>query len=828
MTDVLRAACDFCKQKKVRCVASVSGAKCVNCTKRKLACIFGTRQKTGPKRVERGGGSRSKSIDRRGRTSASRVSSGAGRGASAAAKPTSGTVGGIVSSGGDGTAVSRPPMSSSFMGQAVGVVRAAAAAGSLEDVGVNGDGGGGAGLWWSNVDGGNGGAEAAISNVTRVSPLAFGLDENSRATEVECAARPSPSNFTHRASFAAGVGPRMVPSFLSYNLPAFPPFIGESGGGEPEGLMGTRGSGGRVVSGESGEPQAGEKFSEKFSDPVCTVEGGGTPCSGPGLMGGGAAQPACRNGGGGGTANGSSSAHGSLFSLRLGEGSGDQPARMALDLPGGALFRCPESEAAAAWASLGGGDAGAVSRMQAPAVVTDYGGHGGGCSDGDPNCSKAGNGLAFGAGGGATSTDQAQTLRHKYSARAGAAGVGRVDNASGAHTGGGSPALPFGPNARPAPVVGDHEGKFNADDDTRAAVSIRGGDGGGTVLAGLHSSTVYGGETAVPLPFASGGGGCRGDPAPASRGGRRTLGTTGTGPSFFEGFSCFAEEHGRTAMRTCRPSPADRPSGSHGGGGGSGGGKGGSFRGFASTVPSEEDNLEWMIGIFDEVYAGEQQQQQQQQQQQWERKRKAGQQPDAESEPRYPRPVDAPIKRRKKVDHPALTTARAERVTAARATAMCTPVLAATMPLQPHQQPALAPPSFPVSDSGGGGDVSPPLFGSLSFVGLAGGGRAGGGGFEVGARGVAPGLFGGVGRVGSGGGQGHGDGFLQPAEVSQAGDSNDTSYGRNGNSTNGAAGREEPGSGDDLASQVDWESMYGPRGSFIGSLPPTLGVGVST
>lgn len=233
---------------------------------------------------------------------------------------------------------------------------------------------------------------------------------------------------------------------------------------------------------------------------------------------------------------------------------------------------------------------------------------------------------------------------------------------------------------------------------------------------------------------------------------------------------------------------------------------------------------------YHQLYAGEQGQEQEQEQEQEQRppkrRREADQQSPTLPESRCPRPVDGPLKRRKKLDQPVLAAPRVDRVAATRETAaISTPVLAATMPRQPHhQQPDLALFSCLTPNIGDDvGGVSRPLFSSRSSVGLGGAG-AGGGGIDVGVRGVAaPGLFARANSgVGSGGWQGR-DGSSQPAGLSQGGGDNDTSPGNNRNSSTEGASRGGSQIGD-IASAVDWQSMYGPSGSFIGSLPPTVGV----
>lgn len=112
--------------------------------------------RTGPKPRERHGGSRDKSSGRRGRQSTSVKFGGV-----------------VVSSVGDGRAL-RGSYSDDNGREPHGV--RTAAAGSLENGGVNGRGGGGAGWRWCLV-GRSRGVGAVTSNVRRVPPVAVGQAE---------------------------------------------------------------------------------------------------------------------------------------------------------------------------------------------------------------------------------------------------------------------------------------------------------------------------------------------------------------------------------------------------------------------------------------------------------------------------------------------------------------------------------------------------------------------------------------------------------------------------------------------------------------------------
>lgn len=160
---------------QVRCIGSVSGGACVNCTKRHEECRFGMKKRPGPKPVKRRGGSRGKSSGSPGRKPTGPISSRAGRGASAVVKSALAKDDGIVGSGRDGRTVNRSHSTS------IGKEKAASggrpvAAGSVEDGGDNDGGDCGAG-WLRYLDGGRGGVEAVPWNGAREPPLAVGLIE---------------------------------------------------------------------------------------------------------------------------------------------------------------------------------------------------------------------------------------------------------------------------------------------------------------------------------------------------------------------------------------------------------------------------------------------------------------------------------------------------------------------------------------------------------------------------------------------------------------------------------------------------------------------------
>lgn len=161
--------------------------------------------------------------------------------------------------------------------------------------------------------------------------------------------------------------------------------------------------------------------------------------------------------------------------------------------------------------------------------------------------------------------------------------------------GGGPPAHPFGLSLRPAAVStfgdgGGNGGKYNA----RVAAGTHGG--GGPISGGLHSTTCYGGEAAVPLPFLSQGGGCRYNQAPMSRA-ERILGAARNGRSFVHGLSGLAQEDNRTALHAFPTCSGNGPLGSRGGGSGGGG----SFCGYLPALPLQESDLKWIVEICVEV-----------------------------------------------------------------------------------------------------------------------------------------------------------------------------------------------------------------------------------
>lgn len=187
------------------------------------------------------------------------------------------------------------------------------------------------------------------------------------------------------------------------------------------------------------------------------------------------------------------------------------------------------------------------------------------------------------------------------------------------------------------------------------------------------------------------------------------------------------------------------------------------------------------------------------------KKRKAEQQPPSELESRPIRPVDGPLKRRKNFDPAMVTMARAAAAaaaTAAAAVAVSAPPLATTTLQQPNRHHHPEPPLFSRAEpcSGGFSYISQLLSISRSSIAADGAG------------------------VSSGGWRGHGV-LPQQAGAFAADDTDGTTTGssnaeidKEGASTSGGGGSS---SGDDVANEVDWESMYGPSGSFAGSQQPT-------